>query len=228
VGKLVSVIIPAYNEERYLGACLDSVLDQDLGPRRYEVVVVDNASTDGTARLARRYPVRLVSEPCKGYVHALRRGIEAGRAPILAFTDADCRVPSGWLAHLLADFAAAPELLAVGGRLAFYGLDPFLERATALILECAGSLPGGNMAVRREALERLGGIDPGVNLGLDYWLTLQLKRLGPVFFDRSLVVRTSARRFHGAFAAQLKYPLNVLALQLLSRPLFFDFPDVRG
>ena len=229
MGKIVSVVIPAYNEQDYLGACLDALLAQSVSPCLYELIVVDNASTDGTACLARRRGVRVVGEARKGYVHALRRGIAASSGELLAFTDADCRVPPDWIARLVADFGtASPQVVAVGGRLAFYDLNPLLERATRLILARAGSLPGGNMAVQREALERMGGIDPRVNLSLDYWITLKLKQVGRIRIDPDLVVLTSARRFHGAFGSQLKYPVNVLSLQLLGRPLFFDFPDVRG
>jgi glycosyltransferase involved in cell wall biosynthesis len=229
MGKIVSVVIPAYNEENYLGACLEAVLAQSVSSSLYEVVVVDNASTDRTARLARRRGVRVVHEAHKGYVHALRRGIASSTGELFAFTDADCLVPPDWIARLVADFAAAPpQVVAVGGRLAFYDLDPLLERVTRFILARAGTLPGGNMAIRREALERMGGIDPRINLSLDYWITLRLKQVGRISIDPGLVVLTSARRFHGAFGSQLKYPVNVLALQLLGRPLFFDFPDVRG
>jgi glycosyltransferase involved in cell wall biosynthesis len=92
--KIVSVIIPAYNEQSCISSCLDSVLDQSVDPATYEVVVVDNHSTDRTAAIAKDRGVRVVSEPRKGYAHALCKGVEESLGQILVFTDADCRVPN--------------------------------------------------------------------------------------------------------------------------------------
>lgn len=83
------------------------------------------------------------------------------------------------------------------------------------------------MAVRREALVQAGGIDPAVNLAVDYWLTLKLRKVGQLKVDRSLMVNTSARRFKRSFDSNIKYFINVLSMQLASRPLFYDFPDIR-
>jgi len=225
---LFSIIIPAYNEENFISGCLDSVLDQTNGSPPYEVLVVDNHSTDRTAAMAASRGVRVVAEPRKGYVHALRKGIEASAGEILAFTDADCRVPRNWLAKFRAHFAASRQVVAVGGKLAFYGLDPLLDRLTKLILACTPTLPGGNMAIRRTALERIGGVQADFNLSLDYWLTLKLREAGKINIDKSLLVLTSGRRFQNAFFSQIKYPCNVVSLQLRGRPIFHDFPDVRG
>jgi glycosyltransferase involved in cell wall biosynthesis len=226
--KLVSIIIPAYNEQNFIRPCLDSVLDQTIDSGIYEVLVVDNHSSDRTAAIARSRRVSVVHEPRKGYVHALRKGIEASTGEILAFTDADCRVPRDWISSFQDHFESSPDLVAVGGKLAFYGLDPMLERITRLILSLTSTLPGGNMAVRRTALERIGGIQADFNLSLDYWLTIELRAAGKIKIDKRLIVLTSGRRFQGAFFSQIKYPCNVVSLRLRGRPLFHDFPDVRG
>ncbi len=226
--KTVSIIIPAYNEQNFLPDCLDSVLDQTVDPAVLEVIVIDNASTDQTALAAKNKGVRVVVEPQKGYVHAVRKGVEVSQGVIMAFTDADCRVPTNWITKILENFGDEADILAVGGKLAFYDLNPILDQITRIILSRTATLPGGNMAVRRAALDRMGGIDPHVNLSLDYWITIQLRQIGKVKIDKSLVVMTSGRRFTGAFASQMKYPVNVISLQLLRRTLFFDFPDVRG
>jgi len=228
MGESISIIIPAYNEENFISGCLDSVLDQSVGSSFYEVIVVDNHSTDCTAAIACAKGVRVAYEPRKGYVHAIRRGIEASTGEILAFTDADCRVPRNWISRLLADFEGSPEVVAVGGKLAFYDVDLALGKVAQLILSFTATLPGGNMAIRRSALARMGGIRDDINLSLDYWMTMKLRQVGKVRVDESLVVATSGRRFEGAFFSQIKYPVNVVSLRLRGRPVFFDFPDVRG
>jgi glycosyltransferase involved in cell wall biosynthesis len=226
--KALSVIIPTYNEETLLPGCLDSLLTQSADPASYEVVVVDNHSTDRSAGIARSKGVRVEEEPRKGYVHAIRRGVEVSQANLLAFTDADCRVPRDWVARILHDFEEAPDIVALGGGLDFFDLNPIVKGVTKAILSFTRVLPGNNMVVRREALDRIGGIDPRVNLSADYWLTLKLRRVGRIRMDRGLVVCTSGRRFRGAFASHLQYAANAISIRLLGRPLFFDFPDVRG
>ncbi|MGD0612847.1 MAG: glycosyltransferase [Anaerolineales bacterium] len=225
--KIVSIIIPAYNEQCRISSCLDSVLDQSVDPATYEILVVDNHSTDRTAAIAEDKGVRVVREPQKGYVYALRRGVEESFGQFLAFTDADCRVPAYWLSRILDDFAVRPDIVAVGGKLIFSDLNPMLDKITRLILSFTDTLPGGNMAIRREALDWIGGFNPNINLSSDYWVTLKLRAVGRIVIDKSLVVVTSGRRFGGAFSSQLTYPLNIVSLKLFNRPLFFDFPDVR-
>lgn len=225
--KALSVIVPAYNEEILLPGCLDSLLAQTADPASYEIVVIDNASTDRTAMIARNKGVRVEEETRKGYVYALRRGVEVSQAALLAFTDADCRAPRDWVTRILQDFEETPDIVALGGMLDFYDLNPILKSVTKVILTLSRVLPGNNMALRREALDCIGGIDPRINLSADYWLTLKLRRVGMIRKDRGLIVRTSGRRFRHAFASHLQYAANAVFIRLFGRPLFFDFPDVR-
>ena len=226
--KALSVIVPAFNEEVLLPGCLDSLLAQSADPGLYEIVVVDNHSSDQTATIARSKGVRVEEEPRKGYVHALRRGVEVSRADLLAFTDADCRARRDWVARILRDFEETPGIVALGGKLDFFDLNPILKDVTKGILAFSNVLPGNNMVLRREALDRIGGIDPRVNLSADYGLTLRLRRVGRIRMDRCLVVSTSGRRFQRAFTSHLRYAANAVFIGLFGRPLFFDFPDVRG
>ena len=225
--KALSVIVPAYNEEELIADCLDSLLNQSCYRDCYEIIVIDNNSTDLTARIAMEKGVRVEKEQKKGYVHAIRKGIEVSRADIIAFTDADCRVPTSWVAKILHNFSSSQDIVAVGGKLAFYDLNPILDRIVRIILYFNHALPGNNMSIRREGLNQIGGIDPQVNLSLDYWLTTRLRKIGRLKVDRSMLVMTSGRRFRGAFSSDIKYFINVVSIFLSSKPLFFDFPDVR-
>jgi len=225
--RLVSVIIPAYNEQDSISDCLDSVLNQATDPELYEIILVDNASTDATAKIARDKGVRVISEQKKGYVYAIRKGVEVSEGAILAFTDADCRVPFDWLSKILEYFEKYPGIVAVGGKLSFYDLNPWMGSISRAILYFADALPGNNMAIKKEALQRMGGINPHINLSVDYWLTINLKKVGPIKITHCLVVATSGRRFTGAFVSHLYYLVNVISLSFFNRPMFFDFPDVR-
>jgi len=225
--EALSIVVPAFNEETLLPGCLDSLLAQTADPRRYEIVVVNNCSTDRTAAIARDAGVRVEDESRKGYVHALRRGVQATRTGLIAFTDADCRAARDWVARILQDFEETPGIVALGGALDFYDLNPVMKSVTKGILAFSTVLPGNNMILQREALNRIGGIDPQVNLSADYWLTLKLRRIGRIRMDRRLVVSTSGRRFRRAFTSHLQYAVNAIFLRLFGRPLLFDFPDVR-
>ncbi len=102
----LSLVIPAYNEERHLAACLDAVSRQAVMPS--EVIVVDNNSTDRTAEIARSYPfVRVVQEPRQGIVFARNAGFDAARGDIIGRIDADTIIPSDWTKHVLAFFCRA-------------------------------------------------------------------------------------------------------------------------
>ena len=92
----ISIIIPAYNEARTLPACLDAIARQSVPP--YEVIVVDNNSSDETATIARSYPfVRVVPEARQGVVFARSTGFDAARGSVIARIDADTRVPADWV-----------------------------------------------------------------------------------------------------------------------------------
>ena len=95
----ISLVIPAYNEERHLAACLNTVAAQTVRP--YEVIVVDNNSTDNTAKIARNYPfVTLLDEPRRGIVYARNTGFNAATGNIIGRTDADVTLPPDWVAYV--------------------------------------------------------------------------------------------------------------------------------
>jgi cellulose synthase/poly-beta-1,6-N-acetylglucosamine synthase-like glycosyltransferase len=227
MNKMLTVIVPVYNEQELIAGCLDSLLNQTLDRDKYEIIVIDNNSTDLTTKIAQEKGVRVEKELKKGYVHAIRRGIDVSETELIAFTDADCRVPPDWMAKILSHFSGATEFVGVGGKLAFYDLHPVLDKAFQAVLYFNKALPGNNMAVRREAVTQIGGIDPEVNLTVDYWLTLKLRKVGKLKVDKSLVVNTSGRRFKSSFDSNVKYFINVVSMQISSRPLFYDFPDIR-
>jgi len=162
----ISVVIPAYNEEKQLPLCLGSLTKQRcVFP--YEIIVVDNASTDRTAEIAEEFGVRVIHEPRKGVSAARQAGFEAARAEIIASTDADCIVPSDWLSRIRDIFDENPRLAAVGGYVLFHDaplyfniLPKFTHRLNAFRI--AGQLVGRqplstqNLAVRKEAFTKAG------------------------------------------------------------------------
>ena len=104
----VAVVIPVWNGRTILGRCLDALERQTLPRERFDIIVVDNGSTDGTADIARGYAnVTVLEEPTPGSYAARNTALADVRAPITAFTDADCIPDPDWLVRVLEAAAAA-------------------------------------------------------------------------------------------------------------------------
>jgi GT2 family glycosyltransferase len=184
VSPHISVVVPARDAATTLGALLESLRDQTLADDRYEVLVVDNASRDGTAAIARRFGVRLVEEPVANRSLARNRGAAAARADLLAFTDADCVASEGWLEGYLKCGDAAP--LRAGPVLVSTGEPPNLvERYEALwrfgqeSWVAQGWAATANLCVRRDAFDLVGGFDPAYrHIGEDVDFCVRARRAG--------------------------------------------------
>lgn len=107
----VSVIVPAYNSAATIGACLQALASQSLPGRSYEVIVVDDGSSDMTREIAIRFDVRFIEQPHKGPAAARNRGVMEAHGEIVLFTDADCQPTENWISEMVAPF----ELLEVVG-----------------------------------------------------------------------------------------------------------------
>ena len=116
----ISCIICTYNRDRYLAKALDSLIHQTLSPDRYEIILVDNASTDKTAEIARRYQhlpnFRYLYEPQQGLSIARNSGVAKAVGQFVAFLDDDAIAVSDWGAQILNVFLHYPDVAGVGGK----------------------------------------------------------------------------------------------------------------
>lgn len=195
----ISVVIPAYNEEKCIRACLHTVKSQTIS-LPYTIIVADNGSTDSTFSIAKQEHVEVVHVKQKGYAHAAIAGIAKTNAEIIAMTDADTFVPSNWLETIYEAFATHPDVVAVGGPYEFYD-GPRQHQIVLHLINLVypklitTSLCGMNMAFRRDAYEVVGGFSPDINLQADTYLGEKLKKVGRVHFLRKNCVTSSARRY---------------------------------
>lgn len=163
----VSVIICAYNAASTLEDNLSSLTRLDYP--NYEVIVVNDGSSDATPEIARRYPFRLISVPNGGLSAARNLGLHAATGEIVAYTDADTRVDRHWLSHLVQPFIET-DVAGVGGPNVVPPDDSWIAQCVArspggpvhVMIDNteAEHIPGCNMAFRKAALESIGGFDP--------------------------------------------------------------------
>ncbi|ADV66252.1 glycosyltransferase [Deinococcus maricopensis] len=198
---MFSVVVPARNEAAHLPALLRALAAQTLPPA--EVIVVDNGSSDATARVARAGGAVVVPCATPGVARARQAGLDAARAPWIATTDADSLPRPDWLERLSAHTSGAVALYGpmrfsdatpVDAALSEAGYRVFLRAAHAL---GHANLAGANMAFSRMAAHLAGGY-PDVEAREDILLGAALAQLGPVRYVPDALVLTSARRMHAA------------------------------
>ncbi|MBN1441355.1 MAG: glycosyltransferase family 2 protein, partial [Planctomycetes bacterium] len=110
----ISVIVPARNASATLPGCLLALRAQSYPRDRFEVIVVDDGSTDNTAAVAAKFWARVISIPPSGPAVARNRGVKESKGEILLFTDADCAPTPGWISRLVSAFDE-PEVMAARG-----------------------------------------------------------------------------------------------------------------
>jgi glycosyltransferase involved in cell wall biosynthesis len=208
----ISAVVTTYNRREMLAAALDALLGQDAPGVRYEVLVVDNNSTDGTREVveaaAARGPVavRYVFEGRQGISFGRNAGVLHARGPIVAFTDDDTRVARDWIARVKSAFDEHPGVDVVGGKIlpawrseppAWLTRDHWWPLAlldlgdSPLIVSAENPicLPTANAAFRREAFDLVGLFAPEFSGREDYELELRLWRRGRRFlYDPAIVV----------------------------------------
>lgn len=112
----VSVVVCTLNRKKLLRECLTSLFAIDYPPSRYEVIVIDGGSHDGTQEITSEFPqIHLAVEPRFGIAYARNRGAELARGVIVAYTDDDCIVGRAWLKNLVKGFQCSPQIMGVGG-----------------------------------------------------------------------------------------------------------------
>jgi glycosyltransferase involved in cell wall biosynthesis len=241
----ISFVVPAYNEEKHLAKTLTAITSEiERTGCTAEIIVVNNASTDGTGQLAASFPdVVVVDEPVKGLVQARRAGFLCASGDLIANVDADTIVTEGWLTRVLTEFRR-PGLVALSGPYIYYDV-PKRTRAAVrafyvmgfgfyvlnrFVLRSGSMLQGGNFVVRRAALEEIGGYNPLFSFyGEDTDLARRLNAVGAVKFTFQLPALSSGRRLleEGVLRIGLRYSMNFVWATYRHRPFTDDWIDVR-
>lgn len=178
----LSIILPTFNRATVLGRALTALLRQTAEPASYEVVVIDNNSSDNTAAVAASFTdprIRLLSEPRQGLSYARNAGVDAARGEMVAFTDDDVEAAPDWVETILDLLARDSEIDGVGGRVlpvwecgrpqwltrehwAPLGLQDHGHAPTTFDRQHPIGLIGANVAFRRGVFDRIGAFSPAV------------------------------------------------------------------
>ena len=210
----ISIIVPAYNAAETLGECLAALLDQSIPRSEYEVIVVDDGSTDETQEVAKKCGVRLLSQPNQGPGAARNLGVSQASSEIILFTDADCVPTKEWIEEMIKPFAE-PGVVAVKGAyrtrqralLARFIQAEFEERYT--LLERAryvDFVDSHSAAYRKVEFLAVGGFDPNFLLSEDVDLSYKLSRLGHkmIFNPKAIVYHRHPETLWAYFRAKFQ------------------------
>jgi glycosyltransferase involved in cell wall biosynthesis len=221
----ISVIIPAFNEEKYLSKTLEAILAQDYPD--FEVILVDNGSTDRTSEIAQSFQgVKVLYESRKGTMWACEKGLQEAKGDIIVRMDADCVPPKDWLSKGAAHFLNK-RVVAVTGPYDYFDAGNFsrylslyfqkyiysLTNSALQLFRIGAVMIGGNSFMRTISINAVGGFDTKfVFYGDDTDTAKNLAKIGRVVFDPDLIMPTSARRFNreGFANIQMKYLYNFI------------------
>lgn len=228
--KKISVVIPAYNEEQYLVDALTALSDQEFPRDAFEIIVVDNASTDKTSEIARTYGAdKVILELRKGTNRARQTGLEQSEGEIVAFLDADCVPPKNWLEKIHSRLHSRKDTcVAIAGAYIFnwekdestmaimekmyqWIVMPAMSEVMGKIFKRGGVIIGGNFASFKENFLKTSGFDTSYTFfGDDASIAKRLGELGYIKFDPSLTVISSTRRFkrEGLLRTNFEYAKN--------------------
>lgn len=236
----VSVIIPVYNRSEELSECLSSLKSIDYPRERLEIIVVDDASQDQSAAVARRYGVRLFIQPHnQGQSAARNIGASAAEGEIIAFIDSDCIADPQWIKELVPYFQD-PRIALVGGYVDTYyrekPLDRYEEACSALNMgseqvlgqgnQSVFYVPTCNMLIRKNDYRQIGGLDESLRVGEDVDLCWRLMARGHhlAYIPQGKVKHKHRNRFLSAHLRRFDYGTSEAVLYARFPQIAKKFP----
>ena len=233
----LSFIIPAHNEEAYLDKCLSSVVNASKNCNyETEIIVVNNASTDNTKRVAQMFEgVKIVDEPKKGLVQARQTGFLASKGDLIANIDADTILPENWIFKVFDEFQKDDSLVALSGPFVYYDLSKMTNTLVKTffyfgslsnflnqkVFKNGAVLQGGNFIIRKNALEKINGYNLDLTFfGEDIDIAKRISRVGKVKFTSKLPIYTSGRRLkaEGVIMTGIRASFDYLWITIKGEP----------
>jgi glycosyltransferase involved in cell wall biosynthesis len=199
---VVSVVVPAFNEERRLVRCLASILASSIPRAQIEVIVVNNNSTDNTAAVARQYADIVLDHAISGAYQSRNAGAARASSDLLAFVDADCIVGPDLLADALSAAARGcaggtcrkvPDDSSLSHRYIWWCYD-FVDRVWMAAVGRPYNFFAAFCFVQRRFFTAIGGFDSSLGVNADHEFGRRIAECGPVAYLRSSAIIFSVRR----------------------------------
>ncbi len=236
---MICIIIPAYNEEKVIGACLDSLTKQKTS-RQFRVILVNNNSTDKTVEIAKQYQGKLdlmiVLQKQKGRGPARHLGFEMADTDIIVSSDADAVLPENWLERLTSKLETSQSTAVTGTckivdcgnfrNAVFNYMQPLTMRFYRMLFGHYW-LSGFSFAIKRDSYKKAGGFNQQLNGLEDIDLSFRVAKVGKITFIDDLPVIFSGRRFkQGLLHGTLQYIIQFIAYYVFKKSDFV-FSDAR-
>lgn len=233
----ISIIIPAYNEEKFIGKTLKSITQLEK-ERDWEIelIVVNGSSTDKTADIALSYGAKVINEPRRGIGFARQQGLLHARGEIVAFTDADTLVRPDWLTRHVKLLKQPNVVLSFGsyrvtdGYFPYYHYTNYIQHYFIALLYYLLKIPfapGQNSAFWRKKALSIGGYDEKIKMMEDVDLAVRMKKIGRVIYKFDLIVYSSGRRSGESWGMFWRAGLATFQYFILRQKNLGSFPHFR-
>lgn len=229
----ISVIIPAYNEEKYLPRTLASLKKLDRKPD--EIIVVDGGSTDSTAKVARAHGATVITVAHRGIGFARDKGLQKATCDLVAFTDADTVVPHDWLTKIEETLSRQMVVGVFGGFRVpdgwwvYRGYVNYFQPWLNQMYYWFGlyMAPGQNMAFNRKIGLAVGGFPEDFKIAEDIEMVTRLKKAGKVVLRQDLIVSSSGRRGNEGPSMMARVFKAFFLYLFFKKANRIGFPDMR-
>jgi len=231
---MISVVIPVYNEEKLIGSCLESLVRQKGAPK-FEVIIVNNNSTDETVKLTKIFKkklnLKIILEKHQGRGAARATGFKSAQGEIILSTDADTTAPDNWIVKIY-NYLKGDDLVAITGnnyitdcpkvsRTIYNTFFPPFMKIYGLVFGNVG-LNGFNFGIKKAVYARSGGFNRNLDSQEDWDLAFRVANFGKIKFASDLTVYSSGRRYRNGLIIGLFQPLrNFIFFFLLGKKQIF-------
>ncbi len=199
----LSIIVPAYNEEEHIEKCLKSLSRQKN--KNFELIIVDNDSTDRTIEIAKKYSHNIYIEKKRGYHNVVRRGVLKSSGDLIAVCDADGIYPKDWTQKVYDTFNKHKDIVAFYGSIRLHDVNKYTRKIYEKIFynfmvymkkKGIDVCNGPNFVFKKSAYKKAGGYGDRVynQAGVDIEFGMRLKKIGKIIFVPSIFMWGSLRR----------------------------------
>lgn len=233
---MITFIIPCYNEQEFIRACIQSIKNE-AREIPHEIIVIDNNCTDNTAYIAMLEGATVIKESRKGVVYARQAGYEKAQYNLIANIDADSRLYPGWIWTAMSHISK-PHVAAVTGPIIYDDASLALRIMTRIYYWFALQsnkyigvfLQGGNCMIKKKALDRTNGYDLSIAFyGEDTMTAKRIEETGKIIFEPKLFIYSSPRRLQGQGIIKTSwlYMSNYFSVTFKGKSTTNDYKDFR-